>query len=805
MADRITPGYTPKKRKRTKTSGKSKTNALNSTASSTENELPDADKSKSEDLTEFLAEMRRKFHAIADHPNTSLKRAMGLEDLEFYQGQLDVDGRSGQWNPAIQARLTSRRRPVLTLNRIKPAVKQVTNSMRQNRPSPYVYPVDDKADKRTARILQGAVRHIEVNSMADVAYDTACNGQSISGEGFFRVIYKYATPYSFDQEAIIEEIDDPFSIYMGPHKPDCSDLNEVFIVYDYDPLSYEAEFKGKSQFSGFNDFTAIGNQAKGWGGKGSVRVVEYYYRTFETKTICKLHDGRVVDKSQIRMDVEIVELADGQIQEREKVDDEILSLPGFESAVIRTANLIDGEDGSGSIEEVQILEERDTEIPSVHWCKSNGVEKLDEANIPGEDIPVFEVVGDRQIVNGTEYRSGIVRDAKDAQRQYNYFRSKMAEVISLAPTSPWVMAEGQDEGRENEWDHANVENYAVLRYKPKSVSGHLAPPPQRNMAEPPIQAMVLASAQYEDDIKATTQVYDPKLGARSNEVSGRAIAARAAQSDTGNYNLHDNFARAVRRLGRYLVKVIPIIYDNRTLLRILGEDNKPEQVQITKDPNAPAYQEVQNDAGGIDQIYNIGVGIYDVAIGIGPNFLTKRQEAFEQLTKMTNSFPGLMEIGGDVILGNADIPGADELRNRMYKYIMSKFPDLADEGDQPPVPPKVKKAIDQMMQMIEAQTAQIEEYKKVLDSKQLENQGRTEVEKVKGAASVQSAQLSGDVNLRLEEMRIASNEHIAALNAQVKQTEIAVKAGLEQMSAKFSMIESMIAAINKPGPVEGRA
>ena len=747
------------------TTGTSSVRGGTRTASSTRTKKDDSSaKAKRTATDKFLADMRSKFHAIADSPNESLKREMALDDLKFYVGSLGRDPyESGQWPSNISARLRARRKPCLTLNRIKPAVKQVTNSMRLNRPSPWVYPVDDKADKRTARVLQGMFRHIESNSMADIAYDTACNGQTTGGVGYFRWVTEFTTPKSFTQEIKIQELDDPFAVYMGPHKPDCSDLNDAFIVTDYDGDSYAAKFTGKSEFAGLNDFTAIGNMAKGWGRKNNVRVVEYYYRTFE--------------------DVPIVQLQDGQVMDVADINDELMEL-------LRSTE--------------QIVDERTSEVPTVHWCVSNGVEKLDEEIIPGEDIPIFEVVGDRQIVDGVEYQSGIVRDAKDAQRQYNYFRSKMSEVISLAPTSPWIMAEGQDEGHEREWDLANIENYAVLRYKPKSLSSHLAPPPQRNMAEPPIQAMVLASAQYEEDIKATTQVYDSKLGSRSNEVSGKAQQMRAQQSDTGNYNLHDNFGRTIRRLGRSLVKVIPIVYDARTVARIIGEDDKEEKVNIINDPSKPAYEAVETEDGGIKEIYNLGTGIYDVAIGIGPNFLTKRQEAFEMLTKLVNSFPGLMEVGGDVILGNSDIPGAEELRTRLKRFIELKNPDLLNDGeDQPPIPPKFKAAMDQAMKMVEALTGQVEEYKKIIETKQIESGAKLEQITAQGQAAKEIEAIKLASSDFLGQLKISSDEHIAAMKAEVEQAKIIAKANADLLGQKLSMLDTIIAGIMKPGPVEG--
>ena len=58
-------------------------------------------------------------------------------------------------------------RPMLTINKMPQHIRQVTNDIRQNRPSIRYRPADDKADPEVADILMGLVRHIETHSDAD--------------------------------------------------------------------------------------------------------------------------------------------------------------------------------------------------------------------------------------------------------------------------------------------------------------------------------------------------------------------------------------------------------------------------------------------------------------------------------------------------------------------------------------------------------------------------------------------------------------------------------------------------------------
>ena len=95
-------------------------------------------------------------------------RARALDDLKFSLGE--------QWPDAVRrARENDPNgaRPCLTVNKLGQYVRQVVNDSRQNKPAIKVRPVDSGADPEVADKLQGLVRHIEDNSRADIAYDTA--------------------------------------------------------------------------------------------------------------------------------------------------------------------------------------------------------------------------------------------------------------------------------------------------------------------------------------------------------------------------------------------------------------------------------------------------------------------------------------------------------------------------------------------------------------------------------------------------------------------------------------------------------
>jgi hypothetical protein len=55
------------------------------------------------------------------------------------------------------------------------------------RPRIKVHPVNNLADYKIAQVIEGMTRHIEVNSNADTAYDTAFDYAVRMGWGYWRV------------------------------------------------------------------------------------------------------------------------------------------------------------------------------------------------------------------------------------------------------------------------------------------------------------------------------------------------------------------------------------------------------------------------------------------------------------------------------------------------------------------------------------------------------------------------------------------------------------------------------------------
>jgi hypothetical protein len=301
------------------------------------------------------------------------------------------------------------------------------------------------------------------------------------------------------------------------------------------------------------------------------------------------------------------------------------------------------------------------------------------------------------------YISGLVRNAKDAQRMYNYWTSQEAEMLALAPKAPFIGYGGQFEGYEMQWKTANTTNWPYLEVNPDVTdgAGAVLPLPQRAPPPLPQTGLIQAKMGAADDIKGTTGQYDASLGMQGNERSGKAILAREKQGDVGTYHYVDNLARAIRHITRQIVDMIPKIYDTQRIARIIGVDGEVDMVKFNPSQAEPV-KEIRDQMGAlIEKVYNPSVGTYDVMVTTGPGYMTKRQEALDAMSQILQSNPQLWTVAGDLFIKNMDWPGAQEMAARFKKIL---DPKVLSEGDQSPEMTAAQQQLEAMTQELNRMT-----------------------------------------------------------------------------------------------------
>jgi hypothetical protein len=678
----------------------------------------------SRDPDAFLRTLVKRFARV--ETAESVNRQKGLEDLRFKAGD--------QWPEAIRASRTLDKRPCLTINKMPTFVHQITNDQRQNRPAISVSPVGDKSDPETAKMLKGLIKQIERSSNADVAYDTGFDSAVSIGWGYWRIFTDYENDKTFNQVIKIGRIRNTFRVYLDPdsQEPDGSDAEWGFITDMIPRSEFRQSYPDADEIQW--DESGLGDDYALWHSQTHIRIAEYYCYEHEVRTLVALENGHIGYKDELAPQLKL------QIRANPKL----------------------------------IKQEREVRAKKVRWYKVTAKEILEEADWPGKWIPIVKVIGDEVDIEGKPVLKGLIRDAKDPQRMYNFWCTSETELIALAPKAPWIMEEGQVEGHEKRWQDANNKSLPYLLYKGVNIAGKPAPPPQRQQFSGPPAGVVNAKLGAAQDMQAVTGVrFDATLQERLYDESGKALRELKRVGELGNFHYIDNLARSLRFTGKILIDLIPKIYDTDRVLTILREDNSEERVRIS--PGLPsAFAQEQNEEGRVERLFNPKLGEYDVAVTIGPSFATKRAEAADSMLAFMGAVPQSGPIIGDLIAKNMDWPGAEEIAARLATLLP---PGLQDKSlDQ--LPPEAKGIVASLMQQTQQLQAERDQAVQLLGDK---NQDRAvDVEKINKDFAAKMA----DVVVRLE-MKIAELDLKEHETARGNDEDVQAGVALEKITKEF--------------------
>jgi hypothetical protein len=624
-----------------------------------DDQIEGEDENSDEDILEDAKEdFERASQAEAEN------RKEGLEDLRFSR-------LSDQWPDAIRKQRDREQRPCLTINKLPAYIRQVVNDSRQNKPSIRCHPVDSNSDMETAKILNGLIRNIEYTSDADVAYDTALECAVTIGFGYWRVKIDYAYDDTFDLDLSIERVANPFSVYADPNSQsaDSSDWEYCFVTETLTKDEFKRRWKNNEPI----DWHGYTNLSASWYDDENVMIAEYWKREPSKKDIVQLSNGEVVD---------------AEVYTKQK---EIFDIIG-----------------------ITVVKSRTVDSHKVMQYILTGAEVLERNEWAGCYIPIVPVYGDEVNVEGKRYFRSLIRDAKDSQSMFNYWRTTSTEMIALSPRTPFIGKKGAFNSDIDKWQTANTTSHAFIEYDGVE-------PPQRQAMPAPAAGLIQEAMNSSDDIKSIIGIFDAGMGAQGNETSGKAILARQRESDTSTFHFIDNLSRAIRHTGRILVELIPSVYTRDRVIRVLGEDKQPQNVQLGQPTVTPE---------GVERIYDLTVGKYDVTVETGASYTTKREEAAEQMLELIRVMPQAAPLISDLLVKNLDWNGSEEIAERLAMML----PDQV-KGQNPQVQQLQQQHAMQMQQAQQAlqQTqAQLSQASQQLQALQLDHMIDAEKVKIDG-------------------------------------------------------------------------
>lgn len=676
------------------------------------------------DKEKLLEKARKCFKAACEAEGAQRERE--LEDLAFQipENQWDAEAREQRKGGVIGGQVVPGR-PMLSISLLTQPLQLIQNQASNAHLGVTIHPVSEAADEELAEIKQGLYRRIERDSNADQARLWALDRAKQCGRGWYRINTQYDEDGDdpLDQEIVIERIFDQHSVYIDPsaQKSDFSDA-EWGLVVAWMPIErFKQEYPKAQVPQNVTDFKSWQQSepewVKGSGDEDAAVLVAEYFY--------KIHDREDVEVNGIKRQIDKV---------------------------------------------------------SVKWCKVSARDVLEEQEWAGKYIPLVPVVGrELQPFDGERRWEGVVRQARDGQKLFNFAASNLVEVMALEPKAPWIMAEGQEEGHEDEWKLANVRNFPYLLYKPTTVAGAPAPPPMRAQADASKMGLALQALQQgKQFVQTATSVYEPSLGEipKSRDAqSGRAILALQQQSDAGTGHFLQNLAKiSMAYEARVILDLMPAIYDRPgRITQVLGAEDEAKMVMLGA-PFVEKEGRPQQIPAGMPpppntKVYDLSKGKYAVSVSVGKSYQTRLQEGQAEIGEVLQAQPQLMPLIGATYFRFRDFPGSKEIADILKKVRDKQFPGLGDENEDSPeaMQAKLQAAEEQIKQMGQ----QLQAAAKALETDQAKQQ-----------ATLQKADMDNKADLQKAEMDNATRVQIAQLQAQVQMALAEIKAIQEQVKAE---------------------
>lgn len=641
--------------------------------------------------------MSDKNDSILSEIKENLKTAESYWHDNYQRGIDDkefVTVEGAQWEKGAVARRKCAGKPSFEINLLRAYCNQQINTQRQNRPQGKVVPVDNGADPEVAKLIEGLIKDTEEASDFESVADVAAENATYAGLGFIRIITDYVSEDSFNQEPRFFAVHNPQAVYIDPQSKafDGSDMNWAIVGEWIDKDIFKKQYGDDAMVSfDMDEYSSWCND-----NDNLVRIVEYFKKDEVADTLIMLEDGTTGYKSEFLKEFGVSE-------------DELKLL---------------------------IVNERPTTRTAIKWTKVSGSKVLDETEFPGKYIPIVPIYGGVTFIEEKRYLFSLIHFAKDSQRLYNFWKSTEAEVLQQTQKyqdKPVLSAEAV-KGHEDQWQ--NPEKYAALYYNQVSdQEGPLQAPYRMSPAQPPV-AILGAAESSKQSITDILNMHAPIMGSDSQDASGVAIGMRQRQSETAQFHLQDNLNKSIRHCSRILIGLYQALYTVPMMRRIIGVDGESKTIQL-----------FDKTAEGV--LADVTIGRYDVRMDTGPSYNTQREQNFQMIMQLLQMNPQLFAVIGDILLQNSPLLNAKEIAERIKKTMPPNL--LGGEGEINPE--QAKAQIQQMDQVIQKMTADIERLQKLVDDKDQDRQLEMVKVQLQAEKDIQVAQINAASRSDVQELR----------------------------------------------------
>ncbi len=522
--------------------------------------------------------------------------------------------KSGQWEERIWDLWGTLRRPRYTYDKTTPILDAIVGELEQNEFAATVTPAGADSTKETASLLDSLVRSIQNWSDAQFTYKKIARNLTITGFDCCRVVHDRRDSNSFDQDLIINYIQNAIDrVWFDPNseEQDRSDADWCIILQGFTKEQYEKKWP-----DGSGESVDVNRQLDYYvNGKRELIIVgELLFKKRKPKTLVQMSNGSVYNKEEAQPILDELQAQGVKIENELETDDITVFSRIF--------------DGDGWLEDEKETVFSLLPVVPFYHC--------------------FEVVEDK-----LTWRR-IVEKLMDPQRILNYAISRKIEEGALAPRKKIAMTKKQMAGHELTLSTLNTNADPILPYNNDDKA--LVPPFEigTNPVNPSLQETALEAKAM---IEEVTGMYAASLAKNPGAQSGIALELQQNKGDTGNSSFYVDMAKGITYLCKVLLDGAPKVYDTRRDIALLNADGTTEVKTINDNILDEQTQEVVS-------VNNLA-GNFSVSCSMGPMFRNRMEQGNAALLDLAGVLPNVLETSADIFTRNITAPGMDQVSERI--------------------------------------------------------------------------------------------------------------------------------------------
>lgn len=569
----------------------------------------------------------------------------------------------------------AKRFPKFEINKVRAEVLRIVNEYKNSRIAAKFRPGSSQASEDLADKLNGKMLADSEDSAATEAKNNAFTEGVSAGFGCYRLS---TVTEDDDDESPPQIVFDPIydataTVWFDTDskRQDKSDANWAFVMHSLTPAKFKQEYGSNGDSEDGFDADSMPQTLDGgdnyeynWTNGNVVSVAQYYERRRESVKFVAYLNPLTGHRAVY---------AEDQIA---AVEDELADI-GY-----------------------QKIDEKTKKVWRVYCSVISGDRVLEEAvRLPGSYIQLIPVYGQRNYLDNVEYITGHVQPSMDSQRLYNFGVSAIAKTAQFGGRAIPIVNDAEVLGLEGDWANAMADDAAYVRLAiPEDVQGAARAEYRPGLLGtlPPVQvpqAVTQLMDVSNNDITTTAAAGQSNQEVPGN-VASETVASFMTRTDMQSYGYMDNMAIAERHMAKVWLSMAREVYGSEQEVRIKRPDGSDEITHLS-------VQVMDNETGQITAINDLTTGKYDVAIDVGPSFVTQRQATVAMLVELLKETPPqnpYYNVLYAMLIQNVYAPGMEPLKEFNQKQMLLS-------GIVPPKTPQEAQEI-QAAQQQQAQAAQ---------------------------------------------------------------------------------------------------